>query len=749
MISINDEPLYREFFNRMDQGFCILEMIFDEQQRPVDYRFEETNAAFEEQTGLRNAIGKTARELVPGLEDHWFQLYGKVALTGETIRFEEGSEAMGRWFDVYAYRLGGEESRKVGLVFTDITTRKQQGTELNTLKDQLTNIVDHAGSGLVLYNSRGEIIQANDLGALYQGFQSKNEILNTEIYKNSERFFRKFKVLEENGEPFDPDESPIRKVFAGAAESRATIIQIDRTTGKKRWLFVEARRIPVGSSDFQVLFSINDVTLQKRHQQIEASLLATENRFRSMADNISQLAWMTDEKGYIFWYNQRWFNYTGTTLDEMKGWGWTKVHHPDHVDRVVKRINRCFAEGRNWEDTFPLRGQDGNYRWFLSRAVVIRNVRGEITNWFGTNTDITDQLRASEELSYQKGLLEAQHKTSPMGILVLSPEREILMYNRRFEEIFGIEGANLNGQLESELGKRTNHLYEDATNREKTLELIYTTRSQSHDKLYFRDGRIIEWYGTPVLGEKGEYFGYAFSYIDVTEQETLLRQKDEFLGVASHELKTPVTSILAYTQLLQRQFETSEDRRTYEMLSKMNHQINRLTLLINDLLDATRIEQGKLILREEQFDFNALVEEVMEEVQRTSDSHQIISNMEQGRQIVADRDRIGQVITNFLTNAIKYSPKANKVEVFVNYTDRAVKFSVHDYGLGLSREDQEKVFERFFRVEGKDRETLSGLGLGLFISSEIIQRHEGAIGVESRVGEGSDFYFTLPLTETQ
>ena len=143
------------------------------------------------------------------------------------------------------------------------------------------------------------------------------------------------------------------------------------------------------------------------------------------------------------------------------------------------------------------------------------------------------------------------------------------------------------------------------------------------------------------------------------------------------------------------------------------------------------------------------MEEVIEEVQRTTDSHQIVSDMEQSRQIFADRDRIGQVITNFLTNAIKYSPKANKVEVFVNYNDRAVKLSVHDYGLGLSREDQEKVFERFFRVEGKDRETLSGLGLGLFISSEIIQRHEGAIGVESRVGEGSDFYFTLPLTETQ
>lgn len=279
--------------------------------------------------------------------------------------------------------------------------------------------------------------------------------------------------------------------------------------------------------------------------------------YRFMADNISQLAWITDEKGYIFWYNQRWFNYTGTTLDEMKGWGWTKVHHPEHVDRVVKKINRCFAEGRSWEDTFPLRGKDGEYRWFLSRAVAIRNSQGEITNWFGTNTDITDQLKASEELSYQKGLLEAQHKTSPMGILVVDPERKILMYNRRFEEIHGIEGIDLIGRHESILRDETKHLFEATNLPETALERIYSTRAQNHDKLYFKDGRIIEWFGTPVLGEKGAYFGYAFSYIDVTKQETLLRQKDEFLGVASHELKTPVTSILAYTQLLQRQFERS------------------------------------------------------------------------------------------------------------------------------------------------------------------------------------------------
>jgi signal transduction histidine kinase len=290
-------------------------------------------------------------------------------------------------------------------------------------------------------------------------------------------------------------------------------------------------------------------------------------------------------------------------------------------------------------------------------------------------------------------------------------------------------------------------LYEKVDLRQQTIERVYSTRVQNQEKLFFKDGRILEWYGTPVLGENGEYFGYAFSYIDVTKQETLLRQKDEFLGVASHELKTPVTSMLAYTELLQRRFENADDQLTYGMLSKINQQINRLTLLINDLLDVTRLEQGKLILRREEFDFNALVEEVVEEIQRTTSTHSIEISMDERRGVYADRDRIGQVIANFLTNAIKYSPKSNKVEVSIRYEPEAVRLAVRDHGLGLSPEDQEKVFERFFRVEGKDRETLSGLGLGLYISSEIIERHGGCIGLESELKKGSEFYFTLPIAK--
>jgi PAS domain S-box-containing protein len=138
-----------------------------------------------------------------------------------------------------------------------------------------------------------------------------------------------------------------------------------------------------------------DITARKRAEQ---ALLDGEERFRTLADNIAQLAWMADETGSIFWYNKRWFDYTGSTAQEMLGWGWRSVHAPDHVDRVVEKFTRSIESGEIWEDIFPLRGSDGQYRWFLSRAIPIRDARGKVLRWFGTNTDITAQRDAEESL---------------------------------------------------------------------------------------------------------------------------------------------------------------------------------------------------------------------------------------------------------------------------------------------------------------------------------------------------------------
>ena len=260
-------------------------------------------------------------------------------------------------------------------------------------------------------------------------------------------------------------------------------------------------------------------------------------------------------------------------------------------------------------------------------------------------------------------------------------------------------------------------------------------------------GRWFETTYSPIRDEQENVTGIVAISMDITERRQLEQLKDEFLGVASHELKTPVTSIKGYTQLLERRFRNDGDERSAALLQKMNVQLQKLTLLIEDLLDVTRIESGKLLFRYSSFDYNELMNEIVEETQRTTTKHTIIRKLSSTVTLSADRDRIGQVLSNLLTNAIKYSPRSETIIVKTVCTDDAIITSVRDFGIGISPEKQQHIFERFYRVEGETRATYPGLGLGLYISAEFVKRHNGSIWVESEEGKGTTFSFSLPLED--
>lgn len=228
--------------------------------------------------------------------------------------------------------------------------------------------------------------------------------------------------------------------------------------------------------------------------------------------------------------------------------------------------------------------------------------------------------------------------------------------------------------------------------------------------------------------------------------KALETQKDEFISIASHELKTPITSLKAYTQLLRSLHKRKGDESYETFLLKMEEQVNRLTDLIADLLDVTKIQSGKLMLRPENFDLCELINEVTAEIQHTT-NHKIIAKLTKIKPIYADRNRIRQVIANLLTNAIKYSPETSLIVVSAKPGRHGVSISVKDEGIGIPEEKKDHVFERFYRVHEDKGNTYPGLGLGLYISKEIVTRHRGKIWVESKEHQGSTFSFILPYKE--
>ena len=235
---------------------------------------------------------------------------------------------------------------------------------------------------------------------------------------------------------------------------------------------------------------------------------------------------------------------------------------------------------------------------------------------------------------------------------------------------------------------------------------------------------------------------------DIERRIELDRLKDEFLSMASHELKTPVTSLKAFTQVLQMTFEKEKNYKAADLLSKMNKQIDKLNRLIVDLLDITKANKGELKFDIEDFNFNKLVEEIVEEMQRTTGTHTIKMELAGSEIIKGDRNRIGQVITNLISNAVKYSPNAYVIVVESSVDGNNVKLCVKDHGIGIPAEEQSKIFNRFYRAHGKNKHsTFPGLGLGLYISSEIIKKHSGDINFASEEDKGSTFCFTLPKND--
>ncbi len=440
----------------------------------------------------------------------------------------------------------------------------------------------------------------------------------------------------------------------------------------------------------------------------------------------------------------------GYTPDEAIGQH-ISIIIPAGLREEEKEINSRVQQGEKIEHFQTKRRRKNGEELSIALTVsAIRDINDNVIGIAVIARDVSEQKKIDEKQAVLAAIIES----SDDAIVSKDLNGNIISWNPGAEKIFGyteeeVIGKHISIIIPKRLLSEETHIIGKIRKGEKVSH-FETIRVR-------KDGREINISLTvsPVKDRHNTIIGASKIARDITEKVELEKQrklltkrlqelnhyKDEFMAMASHELKTPLTVIKANLQILENKM--NGDTRL-EFVNKTLRQVNKLSDLISDLLDVSKIQAGKLEMNKTIFDIIPSLREVIENIQQTSPDHQISLTAPSGSLMaMADKDRIEQVIINLLTNAVKYSPNASNVNVEVLEKDEMIMVKVSDYGIGISTEDLDRIFTRFFRVRGL-ASTFSGSGIGLYISSEIVNKHGGKIWVESVEGKGSVFYFTIP-----
>jgi PAS domain S-box-containing protein len=427
--------------------------------------------------------------------------------------------------------------------------------------------------------------------------------------------------------------------------------------------------------------------------------------------------------------------------------------YKEDLDIFYQKIKSAIDPGKDGRFDMQLRIHrygDREIRWVRAQGIVFFNTNKQPERLIGTMLDTTEEKVRELELRNSELLFKTISNAAPVGLWMADTKGQNTFVNDTWVQWTGTPAENQAGS-----GWLEKVLKEDKVPTfSKFLAAVEKKEKYTAEFRITRNDGQMRWClteGYPYYNINGELLGYAGSVTDITDMKTMEQRKDDFIKMASHELKTPITSINGYVQLLLNIYneQPKEDEKSKAVIKTslltIAKQVAKLTRLISELLDLSKIESGRLELFKTEFDLEELVEETVQEARQTTSRHAVIFSSDYDGKVFADRDRISQILANLLNNAIKYSPDADKVEVFLTGNGKFVTIQVRDHGIGIDKKDQQKIFDRFYRVEGKDELTFPGFGIGLFITSEIVQRHQGSITVKSEKNKGSIFTVTLPI----
>lgn len=648
----------------------------------------------------------------------------------------------------------------------DISEQKAIEEELEHQKDQLEIIVKNIADGITVQDKTGKLMYANDTAAHMVGYPSAETFLQA----SSADIIGKFDIMDENGRKRSLASLPSRLALRGR-ESKPMVVQFRvKDTQEIRWSMVKAT--PIFDAHKRVAYIINVFHEITEYKKAEDKIRQSEERYRAFLTHSSEAIWrfelekplptrlsVPEQIDHMYRYA-----YLAECNDAMaQMYGYTRAtdiigarlytmlvredpHNIEYLTAfILSKYKLANAESHEVD-------KDGTVKYFSNNLVGIIHKNTLVRAW-GTQRDITERKIAEQKLKESEERLHNLVSNVP-GVVWEA-------YGKPDEDTQHIDFVSQHvekmlGYTEKEWLTIPNFWLtivhpedKDRAAAEALAIFLSGKNGTSRFRWVTKDGRAlwVEAHSSVITDDTGKPAGMRGVTMDISERMELEHRKDEFISIASHELKTPLTSIKAFTQILHNRSTQSTDAKSSELLSRVNAQIDKLASLVGNLLDVSKIQEGKIELSKESFVLEDVVRETVNDIVTTADKpRKIVVKGKTNARIVADKYRIAQVITNLLTNAIKYSPENSPIIVSLQSSPNAVSMAVQDFGIGIPKNKQQRIFERFYRVNPAKHATgaFTSLGLGLYISSKIIRRHEGTITLESTPGKGSIFTIQLP-----
>jgi PAS domain S-box-containing protein len=651
-----------------------------------------------------------------------------------------------RWISVDTvpvFRPGDERPYQVYSMFEDISNQKNAEREMRKSEGFFRSAFEEGAIPMAITSIEGRFLRVNAAFCQLTGF-SREELTALSF--------------QDLTSPNDLDASVKGRDELLNGEKNSFRIEKRYIRKDKHPVWVSISTAPVKDENGKIDFFVTHIQDINKRKNAENRLRESKERFKQLANSIPQLAWIARSDGFIFWFNQRWYDYTGRTPEEMTGWGWEQIFDSS-APNVMEHWKNFISEGKPFELVTSLRGNDGVYREFLTRSIPIKDKHGNTEQWFGTHTDISDLRKVEKELKESQEKLNIALENGEIGTWELNIKTRNVSMDERTEKMFRVSPGKFEGTIaafenlvhEEDLTHLRRAL-DEALHTGQPFETIYRTRPVNGESNYISSKAVL------IRDSDGKPLSLTGVVFDVTamkkgaEQvliklnEELLRSNtdlQQFAYVASHDLQEPLRMVASFTQLLQHRFQDKLGEDGNEYIRYAVEGSKRMYALLNGLLTFSRIQtRGKEF---EQVDMNKILDKVKDNLSLVIEETKAEIKVKKLPVIFADESQMIQLTQNLIENSLKFRNVAPKITVSVKTENKEYVFSVNDKGIGIEPQYFDRIFRIFQRLHRPDE--YEGTGIGLAICRRIAERHGGRIWVESQFGKETTFYFTIPFDE--